>query len=156
MRQIVYREFAESIIWTQGVIEGMPPPRSTFNANSDFIDPPSMTVLNSPYTFVGEEYMRQNHDVSYGLPEMAQLKRMYVLFRRMSEMGQTVSVGEFKSALVYFGREFKSHRIIRKSFKKFARPVFPSVQRILSYYADYRVEPQEIMRQVRRPKSETT
>jgi len=149
MRRVIYRELAEAIIWTQEVIQSMPPPRNPSDSNSEVIDPPSMRVLNSPYTFEGEEYMRQNREVSYSLPEMAQLKRMYVVFRRISETGQIVSVGEFKSPLVYFGREFTANRVIRKSFKKFARVDFSSLERILNYYADHRIKPEEIMRLVR-------
>jgi hypothetical protein len=70
---------------------------------------------------------------------------MYVLFRRMSETGQTVSVGEFKSPLVYLGGEFKANRVIRNSFKKFARVDFSSLERILNYYADHKTKPEEMM-----------
>lgn len=151
MRRVIYRELAESILWTNSMAENLPPIRY-----AKVTEPPGAKVVNSPYTFEGEEYMRQNHEVSYSLPEMVQVKRMYVLFQRMSKVGQTVYVGEFKLLLVYFGKEFKKERIIRNSFKKFARADFRSLRAIANYYADYKVKPEEIARIIHHDRDERT
>jgi hypothetical protein len=143
MRQIVYRELTESILQLCSFVDNMSGMKPRVSSSGS-IRQPSFQIMNPPFTFEGAEYMRQNHDVSYGLPEMIMLKRMYEDYRRFSP-GKSVSIGEFKAPLVRFGQAFSKHPIIRKNFKRFAGDDFPSIQSIANHFADYKIRVEEIM-----------
>jgi hypothetical protein len=109
--------------------------------------PPSFRILSPPFTFEGEEYMKQNHSVSYELSEMAALKRMYVALSYLSP-GKTVSLGEFESQLVHLGKAFKDDGTIRKNFREFAGKGFATIEAVANHFADHKIKAEDALMMV--------
>jgi hypothetical protein len=141
MRRIVYTELSSSFIQLCELVDDVrataESPRKPNSAGEIF--PPMARILNSPFTSAGEEYMNQNHSVSYELPEMTILKRMYVELGRLSS-DKTVALGDLEMPLVRFGREFKRNSFIRNNFRKFAGEGRPAIEAVAKFFADYTVK----------------
>jgi len=150
MRRIVYRELADAAIYIYEIVTNFPQ-RKTEPGPEDikrgFKDPPSMRILNPPWTFEGEDYMGENRSVAYELPEMMFLKRMYLELHRFGP-GNTVSIGEFKSVLRKISKEIKTVPHVRKNFRKFAGVDFKTIDAMANQFADYQIPPEELFRLV--------
>ena len=88
--------------------------------------------------------MHEHRGASYELSEMAALKRMYDDLHRMSP-GESVMLGELEFALVGFGAAFRNDAVIRNNFRKFAGKNFGEIEAVANYYADYKVNPEDLM-----------
>ena len=144
-------ELADAILWLYDMVHNLPParnpsePLTSQELKVGFRDPPSMKVINSPFTFEGEGYMGQDHSIAYQLPERQVLKRMYLELHKFSP-GNSISVGEFKIPLIQISKEFKGTRVIRRSFKKYAGSELRDLEKIVDYFARQEIKPEEVLR----------
>lgn len=122
MRRIIYLELTNSFLYLSGLASCVrPTQKSPSLPNSEGeIRPPTFKILNPLFTFEGEEYMRQHQSVSWELPEMPALKRMYGELNSLSP-GNSVPIGALEIPLVHFGRAFKNDALIKDNFRAFCR-----------------------------------
>ena len=150
MRRIIYRELADATLHlykTVALFTGRTTEVRPEDIKRGFKDPPTFRIVNPPWTFEGEEYMRENKSVAYELPEMMFLKRMYFELHNF-EAGTTHAIGEFKSVLKKISNEFKANSVVRKGFKRFANGDYKSMEVIANYFANIKLPIEEFVRQV--------
>ena len=146
MRRIIYVELTNSFLYlyelasSTHTMKGSP--RKPNSAGE--IHPPMVRLINPPFTFEGEDYMRQHNSVSYELSEMATLKRMYVELSRLSP-GKTVTLGELEMPLVHFGMAFKSYAVIRNNFRRFAGKDLSAIEAVANHFADHQVKIEDMV-----------
>jgi len=147
MRRIIYVELTasfielDSMVWNVRSVDRKP---RLPNSKGE-IHPPSMRVLNSFFTFEGEEYMRQHHSVAYELPKMVELKRMYKGLSHFSP-GNIVSVGALEVPLVKFRKVFKENVVIKNNFRAFASGEdFTAIERIATHFADHVIPAEDLL-----------
>jgi hypothetical protein len=146
MRRIIYVELTHSFLCLFDLASGLrAETKSARVPNSEGkIHPPSVQMVNPPFTFEGEDYMREHRSVSYELSEMVALKRMYDDLRLMSP-GQTVMLGELEGTLMNFGKAFRSDEVIRNNFRKFNGNRFIEIEAIANHFADHEIKPEDLM-----------
>jgi hypothetical protein len=146
MRRIIYTELANSFLYLFEMASGLrATKKSPGRPNSaGEIHPPMVRLINPPFTFEGEDYMRQHHSVAYELSEMAALKRMYVELSRLSP-GNSVSLGDLEIPLVHFGMAFKSDAAIRNNFRKFAGKDYDAIEAIANHFADHKIPIEDLV-----------
>jgi hypothetical protein len=146
MRRIIYVELTHSFLclfdFASGLRETKKPVRSPNSAGE--IHPPSVRMVNPPFTFEGEDYMREQRSVSYELSEMVALKRMYDDLRLMSP-GQTVTLGELEGTLMNFGKAFRGDEVIRNNFRKFAGKKFGTIEAVANHFADHKLKAEDLV-----------
>jgi hypothetical protein len=146
MRRIIYTELTNSFLYLFEFASGLrgrkKSPRTPNSAGE--IHPPMADLLNLPFTFEGEDYIRQHHSVAYELSEMPALKRMYGDLSRLSP-GTTVTLGELEAPLVRFGLAFKSDAVIRNNFRKFAGTDLGAIEAVANHFADHKVKAEDLM-----------
>ncbi len=129
MRRIVYRELAASIVTLYVIVQHLEKDPS----DSSWVQ---HTLGDMPFAFDGEDYMRENRDVAYGLPEIVTLHTMYSRFRETSEYKQ-VNLNAYKFTLSLVAGAFKHQGEIKSYFKKFGGADYPLIERVANEFADY-------------------
>jgi hypothetical protein len=129
MRRIVYRELTASIVTLYVIVQHL----EKDPADTSWV---RHALGDIPFAFDGEDYMRENRDVAYGLAEIVTLHTMYSRFREASEYKQ-VSLNAYKFTLSLVAGAFKHDREIRNHFKKFGGPDYPLIERVANEFADY-------------------
>jgi hypothetical protein len=150
MRRIIYRELAGATLELFGIVRGFSGKKTEVkpeDIKKGYKDPPLLRIVNPPWTFEGEDYMRQNKSVAYELPEMVFLKRMYFELHTFAA-GTKHPIGAFKSVLRKISKEFETNSIVRKGFKRFAGGDYKSMEEIAKYFKDYKIPIEDFVRQV--------
>ena len=150
MRRVVYTELTNSVLWLFDLADGLPkagPPKVSTNSEGVTTvetQPPGYKVFNSPFTFEGFDFMKQNHNTAYELPEMAVLKRMYVELERWTP-GYSISRGQIEGQLVRFADAFKSDANVRKGFLEFSGIEHSTIEAVAKHYAGHKIKPEDLL-----------
>jgi hypothetical protein len=150
MRRVVYTELTNSVLWLFDLADGLPktgPSKVSTNSRGETTvetQPPGYKVFNSPFTFEGYEFMKQNHSTAYELPEMAVLKRMYVELERWTP-GYSVSRGQIEGQLVRFADAFESDANLRKGFVEFSGADRSTIEAVAKHYLGHKIKPEDLL-----------
>jgi hypothetical protein len=158
MRRIIYAELTRSFLGLYDMASGAraakrPAGRPNSAGEIEF-HPPTMRLINPPFTFEGQDYMRQHSSVSYELPEMVPLKRMYDDLGLLLP-GKTVAIGDLEIPLVHFGKTFKKDAVIRENFRAFAGEDLGAIEAIADHFADHEVKIEDLVVFIEKQKAQS-
>ncbi|PSH04778.1 MAG: hypothetical protein CXZ00_05245 [Acidobacteria bacterium] len=111
MRRIVYQELAQWFFELHSLV-----------CEETKLRRVRYSIIQNFGTFAGEEYMKQNPAVYYGLDEGPVLSSLYSCFHRVEGGGigtpRVYGLVEVKHPLRYFSDSYRQSRIVRKNFKR--------------------------------------